>query len=946
MIADMLIKLMKKKYNIHFKSKWLIICLTALIAVMFIPASEVKADSGLKLYYYATKKETNYTDKQVKVTFNGKQISKNDTPGILVNGYSLVPYKDIFENSAIKAECVYDKTKGTISISKYGTTIVMTLDSKNAFVNGKAVTLPVAPFKVKYVKAGVDKILVPSRFISETIGLGYTWNSTTCTVAIVKEANSLILSYNNGNKFTYTGARGAVTIDGKKVNLGNMPSIITNNTAMLRAKRVFQDSKIGAKYSYNKADKTITLSKDSNTLVMRVGSPVAYLNGKAIVLDTAPILVHNYEVNTSYVMVPGSFTASCLGYDYAWDNASRTSVITSRKNSEVSEKPEKQPDNNNPPVELGDSSVINDGRVIHEWNAAGSPDKSSGITSLNLNSPVPAPNGFVLNVSRDYNRTSSNSETYMIIGSVPFGMVTSEKSGQSIKLTASGMSSMDYTYQVFGSSGSLVNTVKTTCMPAEWNTVIDFSIIPTSYTYDISLSENGQIIFLTVYINSLRSIKIGTGSSGDYITLTGVDPLNAFVREENGLVFIELNHTFNGVGDITYAQTEAKYIGMINAAGLNDRTQLVLVVSQGYTLYISENENQYTLHFNSEASQGNGSGNGAGNDSGNNKGNTGNTGNTGNAGDGQSDGGQDAQTPPAENLPEITDKDKYEIIIPKPAGITRSQISDNDDYYNNRFSIMLPGDYTGYINDLGITCRTGDVTDITVFCNGNGQTEIIVSACKLLGYEIAVDNNYIYVNTGNPREIYKNIVVLDPGHGGPANGANYNGTREKDLNYKMLYELGKKYFKSDSSVMKVYYTRETDVDIALKDRAAFAEKVGADLFVSLHMNASLTASVSGTEVYYSNNNNKTNSAGLNSSTMATLFVNNLSAGLGTGNRGSRAERYTVVHNNTVPAVLIELGFMSNTNDYNRLIDPVFQEDAVRIIYDTLIQIFHLYPTGR
>ncbi len=136
------------------------------------------------------------------------------------------------------------------------------------------------------------------------------------------------------------------------------------------------------------------------------------------------------------------------------------------------------------------------------------------------------------------------------------------------------------------------------------------------------------------------------------------------------------------------------------------------------------------------------------------------------------------------------------------------------------------------------------------------------------------------------------------------------------------------------------------MDIALKDRAAFAEKVGADLFVSLHMNASLTASVSGTEVYYSNNNNKTNSAGLNSSTMATLFVNNLSAGLGTGNRGSRAERYTVVHNNTVPAVLIELGFMSNTNDYNRLIDPVFQEDAVRIIYDTLIQIFHLYPTGR
>jgi len=94
------------------------------------------------------------------------------------------------------------------------------------------------------------------------------------------------------------------------------------------------------------------------------------------------------------------------------------------------------------------------------------------------------------------------------------------------------------------------------------------------------------------------------------------------------------------------------------------------------------------------------------------------------------------------------------------------------------------------------------------------------------------------------------------------------------------------------------------------------------------------------------NNNDTNNAGLNSKKMATLFVNNLSSTLGTSNRGAKAERYTVVYRNTVPAVLIELGFMSNKNDFALISDPVFQENAVKVIYESILQIFDDYPTGR
>lgn len=263
-----------------------------------------------------------------------------------------------------------------------------------------------------------------------------------------------------------------------------------------------------------------------------------------------------------------------------------------------------------------------------------------------------------------------------------------------------------------------------------------------------------------------------------------------------------------------------------------------------------------------------------------------------------------------------------------------------------RFSIYIPGDYVSYLLNNPALVNSSAITDVSVFLNSNYETEIMVSTSKIQGYELFVDKDFIYVNVGNPRDIYKNIVVLDPGHGGSAPGAVYFNTKEKDLNYKVLYEIGKDLYNLDSSLLKVYYTRETDVDVSLANRAAFAESVGADLFVSLHMNANTNTSVYGTEVYYSNSNNKKNKAGLNSEILANIFVNNLSSSLNTRNRGTRAARYTVVHNNTVPAVLLELGFMSNKKEFETLSNPAFQYQAAKVIYETLLEVFDKYPTGR
>jgi len=118
------------------------------------------------------------------------------------------------------------------------------------------------------------------------------------------------------------------------------------------------------------------------------------------------------------------------------------------------------------------------------------------------------------------------------------------------------------------------------------------------------------------------------------------------------------------------------------------------------------------------------------------------------------------------------------------------------------------------------------------------------------------------------------------------------------------------------------------------------------MFVSLHMNSWTKSSVNGTEVYYSASNNGASFSGITSKTMANAFLTKLVATMKTINRGVSAERYTVVHKNTVPAVLIELGFISGNSDFAKISNSTYQSKASKAIYDTIISLFKKYPTKR
>lgn len=288
----------------------------------------------------------------------------------------------------------------------------------------------------------------------------------------------------------------------------------------------------------------------------------------------------------------------------------------------------------------------------------------------------------------------------------------------------------------------------------------------------------------------------------------------------------------------------------------------------------------------------------------------------------------------------------YALKIMKPADISITDVTNQDLYNSKIFKIYINGDHIDFLNQNPVIINSDIITDISTELSSEGNTVITVSTSKLQGYKIYNKSDSFVVTVGDPQKIYRNIVVLDAGHGGYDAGASHKGTKEKDLNYKIIYTLMKDYFSSNAPDTKVYWTRTTDSFITLANRAAFASKVGADLFISLHMNSSTNSSANGTEVYYSTNNNNSRFSGITSKTIATLLKNNLVANLGTKDRGVKTAGYYVTKHNTVPAVLIELGFLSGNSDYSKLTNSTFQRNSARVIYDTINQIFTNYPTGR
>jgi len=199
-------------------------------------------------------------------------------------------------------------------------------------------------------------------------------------------------------------------------------------------------------------------------------------------------------------------------------------------------------------------------------------------------------------------------------------------------------------------------------------------------------------------------------------------------------------------------------------------------------------------------------------------------------------------------------------------------------------------------------------------------------------------------------------IVIDPGHGGSETGAiGPGGVVEKDITLSLANKLAS--IVRNRMPVRVIMTRTNDQQIDLTQRTALANEYGADLFVSIHLNASLRKGASGTETYFLSleasddlarqaaERENADATGAvdpssdlklilwdlaqqqylkDSSAFAEAVQDELSRATATENRGVKQAPFRVLIGATMPAALVEVGFISNPDEETRLSSDDYQ----------------------
>ncbi|HPR16711.1 MAG TPA: N-acetylmuramoyl-L-alanine amidase [Candidatus Cloacimonadota bacterium] len=222
----------------------------------------------------------------------------------------------------------------------------------------------------------------------------------------------------------------------------------------------------------------------------------------------------------------------------------------------------------------------------------------------------------------------------------------------------------------------------------------------------------------------------------------------------------------------------------------------------------------------------------------------------------------------------------------------------------------------------------------------------------------------------NPSDNRLRTIVIDPGHGGKDPGA--IGYSKKNYEKNLVLEIAKKLQKklTDNLNVDVILTRSKDEFVSLQQRTQFANSQSADLFISIHGNAHRSSDVNGVEIYYLSTA-KTDEARAveamenqvvydyeggaeavkkyddlafiladmaqsehleESFQLGTKLQSTLISATNARNRGVKQANFYVLRGAFMPAVLLELGFLSNKEEEKKLISPSYQEKLVNALY--------------
>lgn len=273
------------------------------------------------------------------------------------------------------------------------------------------------------------------------------------------------------------------------------------------------------------------------------------------------------------------------------------------------------------------------------------------------------------------------------------------------------------------------------------------------------------------------------------------------------------------------------------------------------------------------------------------------------------------------------------LCIPLPVGTKAEHVTIENHYMEQQLWVHILGADKGFYEKQAVSGNLESVNSGSLEYQNDG-TWLKLELKDIYEYKSIMENNYLYVEFVNPREIYEKIVVIDPGHGDEDGGCAGDELLEKDIALDIAKRLKEKL---DATDIKVYYTRMEDVNPKEEIRIGIANSVKADMFISIHVNQDEeNRDIYGTETIYNQN---FFIPGFGSIELADLLEREVVTSIsGRGNGLMEAEaKNTLIQLASVPAAMIEVGYISNPQEAILLGKEDYRQRIADGIYNAILK---------
>lgn len=280
----------------------------------------------------------------------------------------------------------------------------------------------------------------------------------------------------------------------------------------------------------------------------------------------------------------------------------------------------------------------------------------------------------------------------------------------------------------------------------------------------------------------------------------------------------------------------------------------------------------------------------------------------------------------------VADNYMKKLNIQLPEGLHGGQVSIANNYLTQTVTVRFAKGVDNYVEKYRVFGNSDFIASVEYYLDGeSGVLEIQLDQVCELSYTYR--DGFLCIDFKDPHEIYDKVIVVDAGHGGNDPGALQKKVYEKTINLAILKEL-KALLDAEGSI-KVYYTRTGDTNPTLSQRVGLANKAKADLFISIHNNSTASGKLgpeNGTMVLF----NEADTSEHSSRRFAELCLREVTALTGSKNKGLIHGNYTyLVRNSEVPVVLMEVGYMTNTKELEKLQTQEYQKLVAQGFYNAV-----------